>query len=146
MFDGISWVGVIVAGVAGTVSGGLWFGPKTFFPLWWRLIGHPPGTASNLGGDLPMSVVFGSTFAAQIVQAIATAVVINLAIRSGITSSFGVADGAQVGLVVGIGFAAMAPLGHRLFGGHGFGVWALEVGNDILNCVLMGVILAYAQA
>ncbi|NBT94097.1 MAG: hypothetical protein EBT47_03610 [Chloroflexi bacterium] len=50
-----------------------------------------------------------------------------------------------VGLVAGVGFTATAPLGHRLFGGHGFGVWALEVGNDILNCVLMGGILAYFQ-
>ncbi|NCA13992.1 MAG: hypothetical protein EBS89_07635 [Proteobacteria bacterium] len=46
----------------------------------------------------------------------------------------------------GGGFAAAAPLGHRLFGGHGFGVWALEVGNDVINCVLMGGILTYAQS
>mgnify|MGYP006302398343 FL=1 len=74
------------------------------------------------------------------------AVVINLAIRAGVSTSFGIVDGLVVGLVVGIGFAASAPLGHRLFGGHGFGVWALEVSNDILNCALMGGILAYAQA
>lgn len=137
---------MIVAGIVGTVSGSLWFGPKTFFPLWWRLIGHPPGTAVNPGGNLSMGIVFGSTFVAQIVQAAAMAVVINLAIRAGITTSLGVVDELLVGLVIGVGVAAAAPLGHRLFGGHGFGVWALEVGNDILNCVLMGGILAYTQA
>lgn len=146
MFDGINWIGVLVAGIAGTISGGLWFGPKTFFPLWWRLIGHPPGTAANPGGDLSMAVVFGSTFAAQVVQAAAMAVVINFAMRAGISTSFGVVDGLIVGLLVGVGFSSTAPLGHRLFGGHGFGVWALEVGNDIINCVLMGGILAYAQS
>ena len=146
MLDGISWVGVLVAGIAGAISGGLWFGPKTFFPLWWRLIGHPPGTAANPGGDLSMGVVFGSTIAAQMVQAAAMAVVINLAMRAGISASFGVVDGLVVGLLVGVGFAAASSLGHRLFGGHGFGVWALEVGNDILNCAMMGGILAYAQS
>ncbi len=145
MLDGINWIGVVVAGVVGTVSGGLWFGPKTFFPLWWRLMGHEPGSTTNPGGNLSMGVVFGSTFVAQIVQAAAMAVVINLAIRAGIATSFGVVDGLIVGLVAGVGFTATEPLGHRLFGGHGFGVWALEVGNDILNCVLMGGILAYNQ-
>lgn len=62
-----------------------------------------------------MGIVFGSTFVAQIVQAGAMAVVINLAIHPGVAVSFG------------------------------FGVWALEVGNAILNCVLMGGFLAYMQ-
>ena len=146
MFDGISWIGVLVAGFVGTLSGGLWFGPKTFFPLWWRLMGHPEGSEIKPGGNVPMGVVFGATFLAQVVQAAAMAVVINLATRAGLTTSFGVVDGLLVGFVVGVGFAASAPLGHRLFGGHGFGVWALEVSNDVLNCVLMGGILAYAQA
>lgn len=146
MFDGISWIGVIAAGFVGTVSGGLWFGPKTFFPLWWRLMGYPRDSDRKPGGNVPMGVVFGSTFVAQVIQAGAMAVVIGLAARSGITTAFGVVDGLLVGLIVGVGFTASAPLGHRLFGGHGFGVWALEVSNDILNCMLMGGILAYAQS
>lgn len=146
MFDGISWIGVIAAGFVGTVSGGLWFGPKTFFPLWWRLMGYSRDSDRKPGGNVPMGVVFGSTFVAQVIQAGAMAVAIGLAARSGITTAFGVVDGLLVGLIVGVGFTASAPLGHRLFGGHGFGVWALEVSNDILNCMLMGGILAYAQS
>lgn len=145
MFDGISWVGVIIAGVAGTVLGGVWFGPKTFFPLWWRLMGHEPGTTTNPGGNVPMGVVFGSTFVAQLVQATAMAVIVNIARHSTAFSAFGVIDGAVVGLVIGAGLVAMAPLGHRLFGGHGFGVWALEVSNDILGVILMGAIVTYMQ-
>jgi hypothetical protein len=142
MFTGISWVGVLCAGFAGTVVGGVWFGPKTFFPLWWRLIGHPPGTAANPGGNLSMAVVFGSTFLAQLLQAFAVAVIVNVARQSSVFPTFGVADGAMVGLAIGVGIAATAPLGHRLFGGHGFGVWALEVGSDLLGLVLMGAITA----
>ena len=146
MFDGISWGGVLAAGFVGTLSGGLWFGPRTFFPLWWRLMGHPAGADIKPGGNVPMGVVFGATFLAQVGQAAVMAVVINLAMRAGLSASFGIVDGLVVGLVVGGGFAAAAPLGHRLFGGHGFGVWALEVGNDVINCVLMGGILTYAQS
>lgn len=145
MFEDISWVGVLVAGIVSTGSGALWFGPKTFFPVWWRLIGHPPGTPANPGGDLSMVVVFGSTIAAQFVQALTMSVVINLAINAGFTASFGIVDGALLGLVVGGGIAAASSLSHRLFGGHGFAVWAIEVGNDVLNLVLMGAILGYFQ-
>ena len=69
MFDGISWGGVLAAGFVGTLSGGLWFGPRTFFPLWWRLMGHPAGADIKPGGNVPMGVVFGATFLAQVVQA-----------------------------------------------------------------------------
>jgi hypothetical protein len=109
-------------------------------------MGHPAGADIKPGGNVPMGVVFGATFLAQVVQAAVMAVVINLAMRAGLSASFGIVDGLVVGLVVGGGFAAAAPLGHRLFGGHGFGVWALEVGNDVINCVLMGGILTYAQS
>jgi hypothetical protein len=142
MLTGISWVGVLIAGVVGAGLGSIWFGPKTFFPLWWRLIGHPPGTAASPGGNLPMAVVFGFTIASQFVQALAMAVIVNVARQSTAFTTFGVIDGAVVGLVVGVGIAAAAPLGHRLFGGHGFGVWILEVGNDVVGLTLMGAIAA----
>ena len=49
--------------------------------------------------------------------------------------------GLLAGLVVGIAVAA-ASLPHRLFAGHGIRVWALEIGNDLLNFALMGLILS----
>lgn len=146
MLDNISWIGVLVAGTAGAIIGALWFGPKTFFPVWWRLMGNAPGTAAKPGGDLSMPVVFGSTIAAQLVGAATMAVVINMAIASGVASPFGIFEGIVVGTLVGIGLVAASSLGHRLFGGHGFAVWALEVGNDIVGLAAMGGILAYFQA
>ena len=50
--------------------------------------------------------------------------------------------GATVGLVVGVA-GAMASLGHRLFGNQGVVVWIVEVGSDVLNLVLMGLVLSY---
>jgi hypothetical protein len=51
-----NFLAVLLATVAGFAIGGIWFGPKTFFPIWWKLMGKPseenPGTES-------MGMVFG---------------------------------------------------------------------------------------
>lgn len=48
--------------------------------------------------------------------------------------------GAGWGLIAGL-LVAAASLGHRLFAGHGYRVWLIEVGNDVVNCVIAGAIL-----
>lgn len=132
-FSNIHWVAVLVSGLVGIASGAIWFGPKTFYPAWLKAMGkpenHDPGVSMNMG------VVFGSTFVAQFVQAIAMALIL----RS--MPALNMGKGALVGLVAGIGIAAASSLGHRLFSGHGFKAWAIEVSNDILNLILMGAIL-----
>jgi hypothetical protein len=39
------------------------------------------------------------------------------------------------------GFVAPTSLANKLFAGHGFKVWAIEVGNHLLNFLLFGAIL-----
>lgn len=129
----IHWAAVVICALVGIASGALWFGPKTFYPVWWKEMGH---TESEVpGAGINMGIVFGSTFVAQFVQAFAMALLI-----SGVSNP-NLGKGAIVGLVVGIGIAAASSLGHRLFGGAGFKVWAIEVSNDVLNLMIMGAIL-----
>ncbi len=129
----IHWVAVLVSALVGIASGAIWFGPKTFYPAWWRAMGHADG--ENPGGKTNMGIVFGSTFAAQFVQATGMAFILSA------FSNLNFGKGALTGLVAGVGIAAASSLGPRLFGGQGFRVWGLEVSNDILNLVLMGAIL-----
>jgi len=129
----INWVAVLVSALVGIASGAIWFGPKTFYPVWWKAMGRSEGEVP--GDGMNMGIVFGSTFVAQFVQAVSMALIISAVSHP----NFG--KGALVGLVAGIGISAASSLGHRLFGGQGFRVWALEVSNDILNLVLMGAIL-----
>ena len=129
----IHWVAVLVSALVGIASGAIWFGPKTFYPAWSKAMGRSesevPGNGMNMG------IIFGSTFASQFAQAIAMAIIL-----TGVNQPNFV-KGALVGLVVGAGIAAASSLGHRLFGGQGFRVWALEVSNDVINLILMGAIL-----
>jgi hypothetical protein len=126
-----------VAVIAGTVSafavGGIWFGPKTFYPLWWKALGMTEDQAP--GGQHGMGVVFGATFVSQLIQAI------GLTWLLGALGQAGFFEGAKLGFIVGLVFAAMPSLTHRLFGRQGFTVWAIEIGGDIAALTVMGAVI-----
>ena len=90
-FSNIHWIAVLVSGLVGIASGAIWFGPKTFYPLWWKAMGKPED--HNPGGNTNISVVFGSTFVAQFVQAISLALILSS------MSNLNTGKGALVGLV-----------------------------------------------
>jgi hypothetical protein len=129
----INWIAVLVSALVAIASGAIWFGPRTFYPTWWKAMGNAEGVVPGAG--MNMGIVFASTFISQFVQATALALV--LTSLDGLNAG----KGLLAGLVIGIGIAAASSLGHRLFGGHGFKVWAIEVSNDALNLALMGLII-----
>lgn len=127
----------VIAIVAGTavcfVSGFFWFGPATFFPVWWRLMGK--SSKDVPGGGLNMGVAFGSVLIGQILQVTVLALILSaLNVASPI-------DGALIGLLIGVGIVGGSSMSHRIFAGHGFGVLLIEAGNDIVNLGLAGAIL-----
>lgn len=135
----IHWVAAIAAALACFVSGFVWFGPKTFFPVWWRAMGKGPDEQPGQGQN--MGLVFGLVT----VTALAQGVVMSLLLSTftmGADASLG--NGITLGLLVGIAVCLPA-LGHRLFAGHTVKVWVLECGNDLLNFILMGAVLSLLQ-
>ena len=71
VFSRLNWLAIVGATFAAFVAGGLWFGPKTLFPVWWRAMGRDPNEKPAAG--MNMDVVFGSTFVAAFVQAVTVA-------------------------------------------------------------------------
>lgn len=136
----INWLAVFAGAIAAFLIGGLWFSPKAFYPVWWRAKGRNPDEVP--GSGLNMGIVFGSSFLALLVQSAVMASLMQLLRTSGGSENFGALQGATLGLIVGIGIAAASSLSHRLFGQDGFKVWTIEIGNDILNLIVIGAILA----
>lgn len=129
----VNVIGIIAGTAVSFVSGFLWFGPATFFPTWWRLMGKGPKDVP--GGGINMGIAFGSVLVGQILQVTVLALILSaLQLTSPI-------DGALVGLLIGVGIVGGSGLSHRIFAGHGFGVLMLEAGNDIVNLGLAGAIL-----
>ncbi len=135
MLPSINLAAVLVSVVAAFIIGFIWFGPKTFFPVWWRALGK----SGDPGAEGGMALTFGLTLIGSLVQAFSLAVVIGWARLAGV--DVGLAGGALIGLFVGVGFAAATSLGHRLFAGQGLKVWLIEVGGDIAALIAMGAII-----
>jgi len=49
-------------------------------------------------------------------------------------------SGAAAGFLIWLGFIAPTYLVNKLFAGHGLKVWAIEVGNHLVNFVIFGAI------
>lgn len=133
----INFLAIGLAALAGIIIGAVWFGPKTFFPMWWKFLGKNP---SEQPGTDNMAVIFGSTFVAAVIQSIVMAVIVNLAEQA--TGTIDTVTGLAIGALVGVGFAATASLSHHLFGGFAIKAWVLEAGQDIVSLAAMGAIIA----
>ena len=138
-FTDLNFVGVLIAFVVSFISGGIWFGPKTFYPIWMKAKGVASGQLSHQQNK-PV-LLFGGTIIGVLVQTLTLAAIIT-GLQSG-KSDFSVTDGALVGAALGIGIGAFASLSHRLFGGDSIKVWIIETANDALNLTFAGAIITY---
>jgi hypothetical protein len=135
-FTGLNIVGVIVAFGFSFVSGAIWFGPKTFYPIWMKERGIASGQL-NSNQNKPV-LLFGGTILGVLLQTLVVGLIIN-----SLGDDVSVSTGAVVGLALGVGIAAFASLSHRLFGGENLKVWIIETANDAINLTVAGAIIAF---
>jgi hypothetical protein len=138
-FTGLNFIAVLVAFGFSFVSGAIWFGPKTFYPIWMKERGIASGQL-NSNQNKPV-LLFGGTIVGVLVQTLTLSLIINSLQHAG--TDIGIADGAGIGFALGVGIAAFASLSHRLFGGENVKVWLIETSNDALNLTIAGAIIAF---
>lgn len=134
----LNLLGVVVAFFVSFISGAIWFGPKTFYPIWMKAKGNATGqlTASQ---NKPI-LLFGGTILGLLIQTLTLAIIIN---SLGKNTDIGVVDGAGIGFALGVGISMFSSLSHRLFGGESLKVWIIETANDALNLTIAGAIIAF---
>lgn len=137
-FSGLNFFGVLLAFVISFVSGGIWFGPRAFYPIWMKERGF-----SN--GELPANrnkpaLLFGGTAVGVLIQTLTVGLIVTSLHKH--NPNIGVLDGAGVGFAIGVGVGAFASLSHRLFGGDSVKVWLIETANDAINLTIAGAIIA----
>ena len=139
IIEGLNWFGILIAFLFSFVSGAIWFGPKTFYPIWMRARGIASGQLSSQQNK-PV-ILFGGTILGILIQTLTLGLIItNLQKHQ---ADFGMLDGALVGFALGVGIAAFASLSHRLFGGESIKVWIIETANDAINLTVAGGIIAF---
>ena len=137
-FSDLNLLGVIVAFFVSFISGAIWFGPKTFYPIWMKAKGNATGQLTT-SQNKPV-LLFGGTILGILIQTLTLAVIIN---SLGKNIEIGVLDGAGVGFALGVGISMFSSLSHRLFGGESLKVWVIETANDALNLTIAGAIIAF---
>ena len=137
----ITWVGIIVSFIAVFALNMTYFSPNVMYNRWTRALGRPapepgaqPGTGMAPAFTLVTIGLFLQCFLMDwVIQATAALYGQDVSFLSGLFT----------GAVVGIGIAAAASLGHRVFSGQGVKVWAIEVGADVIGLALMGAIFSF---
>ena len=133
----INWFAVVVCVVVSMISGSLWYNPKTFFPIWWKGIGKTEGNMP--GGKGSMTVMWGLTVFSSLVQAVFMSLAVTA--MGNLSGGATLVSGLTTGFLIWLGFIAPTYLVNKLFAGHGFKIWAIEVGNHLVNFLLFGAIL-----
>ena len=137
-FSDLNLLGVVVAFFVSFISGAIWFGPKTFYPVWIKAKGNATDQLTT-SQNKPV-LLFGGTILGVLIQTLTLAVIIN---SLGKNIEVGVLDGAGVGFALGVGISMFSSLSHRLFGGESLKVWVIETANDAINLTIAGAIIAF---
>ena len=137
-FSGLNFIAIVAAFGFCFVSGAIWFGPKTFYPVWMKAKGNLSGQLT--GEQNKPALLFGGTILGVLIQTLTLGVIINsLQLHD---ANFGALNGAGVGFALGIGISMFSSLSHRLFGGENLKVWIIETANDAMNLTIAGAIIA----
>ena len=137
-FSELNLLGVIVAFFVSFISGAIWFGPKTFYPIWMKAKGNASGQLTT-SQNKPV-LLFGGTILGVLIQTLTLALIIN---SLGKNIEIDVVGGAGIGFALGVGISMFSSLSHRLFGGESLKVWVIETANDALNLTIAGAIIAF---
>ena len=135
---GLNLLAVLAAFAVSFISGAIWFGPKTFYPVWMKAKGNANGQLT--GEQNKPALLFGGTIIGLLIQVLTLGAIINsLQLHD---ANFGALNGAGVGFALGVGISMFSSLSHRLFGGESLKVWIIETANDAMNLTIAGAIIA----
>ena len=150
LLENINWLAVFIGSITSFIIGAVWFGPKTFYPIWMRLLGREIPKERIKMSAAETIVMFGGTYLAALVQVFTLDVIITMA--RAISSPVSIATGALFGFLFSVGLGAFASLSHRMFAQPDFKVfnaikvWILESGQDVVALTVAGAILAGLSA
>jgi hypothetical protein len=136
-FSSINWLAVVLCVVASMIIGAVWFGPKTFFPIWWKAIGKSDSDDPS-GSSLSMGLTWGLIIFCSFVQAVFMSLFVNA--MGSMTGGASLASGATAGFLLWLGFVAPSSLTNKLFADR-LKAWVLEAGNHLITFVVMGAII-----
>jgi hypothetical protein len=144
IFSQFNLLAVLVSSIVCFIIGAVWFGPKTFYPIWMKALGRevPTERIKMTGGETLL--MFGGTYVAALIQ-VSTLGIIVAGARLLHPVTWG--TGLFLGFLFSVGLGAFASLSHRMFAQpdakvyKSLKVWLIEVGQDVVCLTIAGAIL-----
>ena len=131
-FSSVNWLGAVLGGVAFFLVGGVWYGPL-FGDRWMAATGMTEERARE--SNLPL--IFGGTLVLEVVAGIGLAALLG--------EDPSPADGALLGLLLGLLIAAPVLLVQSIYERKAPALWTLNVGYNLIGFVLMGLVIGLLQ-
>jgi hypothetical protein len=131
-YTGVSWVAVIVATIAYSIIGFVWFSRQVFGLRWAASIGRELPAP----GQVPVTSLVGS-----VVVGLVTAYI--LAVLAHAVGAATLVDGAILGFLAWLGFTAPPHAGRVLFEGGSTTWFTISAGYWLVALVVMGAIIGY---
>ena len=128
LLTNVSWVGVLVATIAGLVIGFVWYAPQVFGRRW----------AAGAGIELPSGTPAPGILAGTVVLALITAYV--LAVLAKATAVANIADGLVLGILVWLGFVMTWSAQGLLFEKRPTDYVLINIGQGLVSLAVMGAI------
>jgi hypothetical protein len=127
------WWIVPICVVFSMINGSVYYNPKTLFGPWWKVVGN--------GKEQPGSGNMAGVWIATIIAAAVKAIFVGAAVNAfgSILGEVTVATGLLTAVLL-TGVLAPAYLVNKMFAGHGVKVWAIEVGNHLIDFLAYGVL------
>ena len=131
----IKYPAVIVATLIHFILGGLWYSPLLFGNKFIQFIGWSPAKLDEIGNQ---------SHAKEYVIAFLTSAVLVYILAHFVqyTGAKGIAGGMQTGLWLWLGFVVTTQLATVIFEQRPLGLYLLNVGYQLVGCLICGAILA----
>jgi len=145
LFENLNLLAILVTSFISFIIGAVWFGPKTFYPIWMKALGRevPTERYKMTGGETLF--MFGGTYLAALIQVFTLGLIFSLARSADVSIDAG--TGSLFGFIFATGLGAFGSLSHRIFAQpdgkvyRSLKVWLIEVGQDVLCLTIAGAIL-----
>ena len=131
-FEGLSWLGALLAGIAFFAVGGVWYGPLFSKP--WMAAS---GVTEEQARESNLAAIFGATLVLEVIAAVGLAAVIGQDASLG----SGVVTGVLVALLIVVPVLGVMSLYER----KGVTLWALNAGYTLIGFAAMGAIIGGLQ-
>ncbi|HVL47565.1 MAG TPA: DUF1761 domain-containing protein [Candidatus Thermoplasmatota archaeon] len=126
-------VPILAAALVNIVVGFVWYAPPVLGNAWLKELGKKQ---EELGSP-------GPAYALVVVSALVSALALNYVIHGISGASPTLQDGALVGLIVGVGFAATAMGAESIFGGKSLKLYLINAGYHVVALALAGVVVTF---